>query len=42
MSTELNKIEGSNALHTIPQVEGLTVGIVCAEWNEKITGALLQ
>ena len=42
MSTELNKIEGSNVLHTLPHVDGLTVGIVCAEWNDQITGALLQ
>ena len=42
MSTELNKIEGGNALHTLPHVDGLTVGIVCAEWNDQITGALLQ
>lgn len=42
MSTELKKAEGSSALHTIPHVEGLTVGIICAEWNDKITGALLQ
>ena len=42
MSTELKKSEGTNALHTLPRVDGLTVGIVCAEWNEQITGALLQ
>lgn len=42
MSTELNKQEGSSALHTLPHVDGLTVGIVCAEWNDRITGALLQ
>ena len=42
MSTQLNKAEGSNALHTLPHVEGLTVGIVCAEWNNQVTGALLQ
>ena len=42
MSTQLNQQEGANALHTLPHVEGLTVGIVCAEWNEHITGALLQ
>ena len=42
MSTQLNKTEGSNALHTLPHVDGLTVGIVCAEWNDQITGALLQ
>lgn len=42
MSTLLNKAEGSNALHTLPHVDGLTVGIVCAEWNDQITGALLQ
>jgi 6,7-dimethyl-8-ribityllumazine synthase len=42
MSTELKKNEGTNALHTLPRVDGLTVGIVCAEWNEQITGALLQ
>ena len=42
MSTELNKQEGSSALHTLPHVDGLTVGIVCAEWNDQITGALLQ
>ena len=42
MSTQLNKTEGNDALHTLPHVDGLTVGIVCAEWNEHITGALLQ
>ena len=42
MSTQLNKTEGNNALHTLPHVDGLTVGIVCAEWNDQITGALLQ
>jgi len=42
MSSELNKLQGANALHTLPHVDGLTVGIACAEWNEKITGALLQ
>lgn len=42
MSTELRKNEGDNALHTLPHVDGLTVGIVCAEWNNQITGALLQ
>ena len=42
MSTELNQSEGAGALHTIPHVDGLTVGIVCAEWNDQITGALLQ
>jgi len=42
VSTELNKIQGGNALHTLPHVDGLTVGIVCAEWNDQITGALLQ
>lgn len=42
MSTELRKNEGENALHTLPHVDGLTVGIVCAEWNNQITGALLQ
>ncbi len=42
MSTQLNKIEGNTALHSLPHVDGLTVGIVCAEWNDQITGALLQ
>lgn len=42
MSTQLNQQEGNTALHTLPHVDGLTVGIVCAEWNEHITGALLQ
>ena len=42
MSTELRKNEGENALHNLPHVDGLTVGIVCAEWNNQITGALLQ
>lgn len=42
MSSELKKNEGANALQTLPRVDGLTVGIVCAEWNEQITGALLQ
>ena len=39
MSTELQQ---NDALHTLPHVDGLTVGIVCAEWNDQITGALLQ
>ena len=42
MSTVLNKTEGASALHSLPHVDGLTVGIVCAEWNDQITGALLQ
>ena len=42
MSTVLNKAEGASALHSLPHVDGLTVGIVCAEWNDQITGALLQ
>lgn len=42
MSSELNKQEGTGALHSLPRMDGLTVGIVCAEWNEQITGALLQ
>ena len=42
MSTQLNKTEGNSALHTLPHVDGLTVGIVCAEWNDQIPGALLQ
>ncbi len=42
MSTELNQREEARALHTLPHVDGLTVGIVCAEWNDQITGALLQ
>ena len=39
MSTQLQQ---NSSLHTLPHVDGLTVGIVCAEWNKKITGALLQ
>ena len=42
MSTQLNKNEDNSTLHTLPHVDGLTVGIVCAEWNDQITGALLQ
>ena len=42
MSTQLNKNEGSSVLHSLPHVDGLTVGIVCAEWNDQITGALLK
>ena len=42
MSTQLNQQEGASALHRLPHVDHLTVGIVCAEWNEQITGALLQ
>ena len=42
MSTQLNKTDNTGALHTLPHVDGLTVGIVCAEWNDQITGALLQ
>ena len=33
MSTQLNHSEGNSALHQLPHVDGLTVGIVCAEWN---------
>ena len=40
MSTQLQ--QQSDALHTLPRVDGLTVGIVCAEWNDQITGALLH
>ena len=42
MSTQLNKTDNTGTLHTLPHVDGLTVGIVCAEWNDQITGALLQ
>lgn len=42
MSTELNQREEARTLHILPHVDGLTVGIVCAEWNDQITGALLQ
>ena len=42
MSTQLNHSEGNSALHQLPHVDGLTVGIVCAEWNNQITDALLQ
>ena len=40
MSTELQK--NDSALHSLPRVDDLAVGIVCAEWNDQITGALLQ
>lgn len=40
MATELHQNDSS--LHPLPHVDGLTVGIVCAEWNDHITGALLQ
>ena len=42
MSTQLNHSEGNSSLHQLPHVDGLTVGIVCAEWNNQITDALLQ
>ena len=42
MSTQLNQNDNAGTLHTLPHVDGLTVGIVCAEWNDQITGALLQ
>jgi len=42
MSTQLNNTQGASALHTLPRLDRLSVGIVCAEWNEHITGALLQ
>ena len=42
MSTQLNHSEGNSALHQLSHVDGLTVGIVCAEWNNQITDALLQ
>lgn len=42
MSTQLNHSEGNSTLHQLPHVDGLTVGIVCAEWNNQITDALLQ
>ena len=40
MSTELQK--NDSALHSLPRVDDFAVGIVCAEWNDQITGALLQ
>lgn len=42
MSTQLNQAQSGGSLHELPHVDGLTVGIVSAEWNEQITGALLQ
>ena len=42
MSTQLNNTQGASALHTLPRLDRLSVGIVCAEWNEHTTGALLQ
>lgn len=29
-------------IHSVPNADGLRVGIVVSEWNDKITGALLQ
>ena len=29
-------------IHSVPDASGLRVGIVVSEWNEKITGALLE
>lgn len=40
MSTELRA--GEKVSGRLPKVEGLKVGIVVAEWNSRITGALLQ
>lgn len=40
MSTELRK--NDTALHTLPKLKSLHVGIAVAEWNSHITGALLD
>ena len=40
MTTELRK--NDSALHTLPRVENLRVGIAVAEWNSHITEALLD
>ena len=39
MSTELR--ENDTALHTLPKLSSLHVGIAVAEWNSHITEALL-
>ena len=41
MSTELKKQDNA-ACQALPHVDGLTVGIVAAEWNSQITDALMQ
>lgn len=40
MATELKQNDGSNK--TLPKIRDLKVAIVAAEWNSKITDALLQ
>ena len=29
-------------IHSVPDATGMRVGIVVSEWNDKITGALLE
>lgn len=41
MATNLKNLSDYNK-DTIPSAEGMQVGIVVSEWNEKVTGSLLQ
>ena len=41
MSSALHNLSDYD-IHSVPDATGLRVGIVVSEWNEKITGALLE
>ena len=41
MASSLHNLSDYN-VHSVPDATGLRVGIVVSEWNEKITGALLD
>ena len=41
MATSLHNLSDYD-IHSVPDATGMRVGIVVSEWNEKITGALLQ
>ena len=41
MATSLHNLSDYDP-HSVPDATGMRVGIVVSEWNEKITGALLE
>ena len=41
MASSLHNLSDYN-VHSVPDATGMRVGIVVSEWNEKITGALLD
>lgn len=41
MASSLHNLSNYN-VHSVPDATGMRVGIVVSEWNEKITGALLD